>query len=105
MKQTVFDFPQLGGGRIEYLTVPNHPIVKTEKVEQNVLIEDDIFDEAVRAILRHGRCSSEFLHRKLRVTFIKAAMIVQYLESRSIVGKRQDGTGLEPLITEADYFG
>ncbi len=50
------------------------------------MIEDDLFDEAVEIILRTGQASASNLQRKMKIGYARAGRIIDMMEQRGIVG-------------------
>ena len=66
---------------------------------------DDLFEEAVRVVVQHGRASASLLQRLLSIGYARAARILDQLEQAGIVSG-SDGTSKprEVLIKSADDF-
>lgn len=61
---------------------------------------DELFEEAVRLVLKLQQCSTSTLQRRLKVGFARAARIVDQMEAAGIVGPKEGAKGREILITE-----
>ena len=62
--------------------------------------EDDLYDDAKEAVIESGKVSTEYLQRKLRVGYSRAARIMDMLESRGIIGPANGSEIREVLITK-----
>lgn len=61
---------------------------------------DEMFEEAVRLILKLQQCSTSTLQRRLKLGYARAARIVDQMEAAGIVGPANGAKGREILITE-----
>jgi S-DNA-T family DNA segregation ATPase FtsK/SpoIIIE len=66
-------------------------------------IDDDLFDEVARLVVRERQASASFLQRRMRVGFSRAARLVDILEREGIVGPAQ-GSKPRELLVPTDYF-
>ncbi len=66
-------------------------------------LEDDLFEEAARLVVRERQASASFLQRRLRVGFSRAARLVDLLEREGIVGPAQ-GSKPREILVPVDYF-
>jgi S-DNA-T family DNA segregation ATPase FtsK/SpoIIIE len=66
-------------------------------------IDDDLFDEAARLVVRERQASASFLQRRMRVGFSRAARLVDILEREGIVGPAQ-GSKPRDIVVPPDYF-
>jgi S-DNA-T family DNA segregation ATPase FtsK/SpoIIIE len=66
-------------------------------------IDDDLFEQAARLVVRERQASASFLQRRMRVGFSRAARLVDILEREGIVGPAQ-GSKPRDLLVPADYF-
>ncbi len=66
-------------------------------------IEDDLFEDAARLVVRERQASASFLQRRMRVGFSRAARLVDILEREGIVGPSQ-GSKPRDLLVPPDYF-
>ena len=69
----------------------NNEVLKKEKAskedeDQDNIIEDDLFEEAVEIILRTGQASASNLQRKMKIGYARAGRIIDMMEQRGIVG-------------------
>ena len=61
---------------------------------------DELFEEAVRLVLKLQQCSTSTLQRRLKLGFARAARIVDQMEAAGIVGPKEGAKGREILISE-----
>ncbi|KAB2951920.1 MAG: DNA translocase FtsK [Thermoanaerobaculia bacterium] len=66
-------------------------------------IDDDLFGEAARLVVRERQASASFLQRRMRVGFSRAARLVDILEREGIVGPAQ-GSKPRDILVPPDYF-
>jgi len=66
-------------------------------------IEDDLFEQAARLVVRERQASASFLQRRMRVGFSRAARLVDILEREGIVGPAQ-GSKPRDILVPPDYF-
>lgn len=63
---------------------------KTEK--------DPLYDESVKMVLETGQASVSMLQRRLRLSHIRAARIIDYMEQEGVVGQYQGSKAREILV-------
>ena len=66
-------------------------------------IDDDLFEQAARLVVRERQASASFLQRRMRVGFSRAARLVDILEREGIVGPSQ-GSKPRDILVPVDYF-
>jgi len=66
-------------------------------------VDDDLFDQVARLVVRERQASASFLQRRMRVGFSRAARLVDILEREGIVGPAQ-GSKPRDILVPADYF-
>jgi S-DNA-T family DNA segregation ATPase FtsK/SpoIIIE len=66
-------------------------------------IDDDLFEEVARLVVRERQASASFLQRRMRVGFSRAARLVDILEREGIVGPAQ-GSKPRDILVPVDYF-
>jgi len=63
-------------------------------------LEDELFDEAARIVIRSGQGSVSLLQRRLRVGYSRAARLVDLLEDAGVVGPFEGSKAREVLVDE-----
>lgn len=48
---------------------------------------DNLYDEAVKVVLRDKKCSTSYIQRRLGIGYNRAASIVERMEKEGIVGE------------------
>ncbi|MBP1643222.1 MAG: spoIIIE, partial [Acidobacteria bacterium] len=71
--------------------------------EESGGIDDDLFEEVARLVVRERQASASFLQRRMRVGFSRAARLVDILEREGIVGPAQ-GSKPRDILVPPDYF-
>jgi S-DNA-T family DNA segregation ATPase FtsK/SpoIIIE len=66
--------------------------------------QDEMFEEAKRAILESGKASASFLQRRLRLGYARAARILDELEEAGIIGPSQGAKPREILVSKEEIF-
>jgi S-DNA-T family DNA segregation ATPase FtsK/SpoIIIE len=61
--------------------------------------EDELYDDAYRAVIEAGKASTSYLQRKLRIGYARAARLMDVLEERGIIGP-QDGAKPREILEE-----
>ncbi len=64
---------------------------------------DELFNEAVKLVVRYGHGSTSLLQRRLKIGYTRAARIVDQLEAASIVGP-PDGSKAREVIVDESYL-
>jgi len=64
-------------------------------------VEDDLYDDARIAVIEHGKASTSYLQRKLRVGYSRAARLIDLLEEKGVVGP-QDGSRPREILSQGD---
>jgi S-DNA-T family DNA segregation ATPase FtsK/SpoIIIE len=68
--------------------------------------EDDMFRDAVQAVIEGGKASTSYLQRRLRIGYSRAARIIEEMEERGIVGPADGAKPRDVLVTSmSDVFG
>lgn len=74
----------------------------------NDLMNDELFEDAVRLVMDTGQASSSMLQRKFRIGYTRAARLVDYMEDMGIVGQSVGSKPRELIMTrqeiEARFF-
>lgn len=67
--------------------------------------KDEYFDEAVRLVLEMGRASVSMLQRRLRLSYTRAARLIDSMEEEGIVGPYRGSKPREILVDRESYLG
>jgi S-DNA-T family DNA segregation ATPase FtsK/SpoIIIE len=109
-------------GRPDYLgTVTEDADEAEEEPEEDVAVFDksamaeedgnDLYDKAVKVVLRDKKCSTSYIQRRLSIGYNKAASLVERMEQEGIVGaanhvgKRAIIVGGREVNAEGDFEG
>ncbi len=63
---------------------------------------DELFDEALKLVVRHQQGSSSLLQRRLKIGYTRAARIIDQLEEAGYVGPFDGSKAREVLVSEED---
>ena len=72
---------------------------------------NDLYDKAVKVVLRDKKCSTSYIQRRLSIGYNKAASLVERMEQEGIVGaanhvgKRAIIVGGREVSGEGDFEG
>ncbi len=61
--------------------------------------EDDMYEEAKKAVIEAGKASTSYLQRKLRIGYSRAARLIDLLEERGVVGPA-DGSAPREILED-----
>ncbi len=64
---------------------------------------DDLFPTAVRIVMEHGQASVSILQRRLRISYNRAARLIDDMENRGLIGPYQGSKPRDVLIGTEDY--
>ncbi|MDX7950432.1 DNA translocase FtsK 4TM domain-containing protein [Lichenihabitans sp. Uapishka_5] len=64
----------------------------------------DLYDQAVRVVLRDKKCSTSYIQRRLQVGYNKAASLVERMEKEGLVGAANHA-GKREILVETDRHG
>lgn len=109
-------------GRPEYLgTVTEDADEVEDEPEEDVAVFDksamgeedtnDLYDKAVKVVLRDKKCSTSYIQRRLSIGYNKAASLVERMEQEGIVGpanhvgKRAIIVGGREVCSDSDFEG
>ncbi|WP_244833148.1 DNA translocase FtsK [Clostridium sp. BJN0001] len=65
--------------------------------------EDELLDEAINTVIDFNQASTSFIQRKLRIGFNRASNIMDELERRGIISKKDGSKPRNVLITRDQY--
>ena len=97
---------------IEHIKVQPVPDAKTKLLTEEDLMEadefggyaqdrDELFNEALKLVVRHQQGSSSLLQRRLKIGYTRAARIIDQLEDAGYVGPF-DGSKAREVLTDED---
>lgn len=61
--------------------------------------EDDIYEDAKKAVIEAGKASTSYLQRKLRIGYSRAARLIDLLEERGVIGPA-DGSAPREILED-----
>lgn len=61
--------------------------------------EDDLYEDAKKAVMEAGKASTSYIQRKLRIGYSRAARLIDLLEERGVVGPA-DGTSPREILED-----
>lgn len=61
--------------------------------------EDDLYEEAKRAVIEAKKASTSFLQRRLRVGYSRGARLIDMLEDRGVIGPQEGSKPREVLVS------
>ncbi|MDA3793324.1 MAG: DNA translocase FtsK 4TM domain-containing protein [Elusimicrobia bacterium] len=64
--------------------------------------KDELYEEALRLIVKRGKASISMLQRKLRIGYNRAARIVDHMYEDGLVGEDRGSKGRKVLVTKQD---
>ena len=83
----------------EYQEIPNLDIVNTNKEE----MEDELFYQAAQLFIEGGTASVSLLQRRLRIGYTRAARLMDFLETKGVVGGYEGSKPREVLMTRGQF--
>ena len=69
-----------------------------ESLDNEVVVDDELFDDAVQLIIDSGQASISMLQRRFRIGYSRAARLIDTMELKGIVGPHQGSKPREVLI-------
>lgn len=69
-----------------------------------MIIDDDLFDEAKQTVIQAGKASASLLQRRLRVGYARAARLLDLLESEGIIGPPDGAKPRDVLAANSTDF-
>lgn len=64
--------------------------------------DDDMYKDAVRAVVEAGKASTSLLQRRLRIGYSRAARIIETMEEQGIIGPADGARPREVLVSSVD---
>ncbi|OBR94716.1 MULTISPECIES: DNA translocase FtsK [Clostridium] len=86
---------------------PNYEDKIIEQIDTNVVKtssdSDELLDEAIRIVVDAGQASTSLLQRRLRIGYNRAARIIEEMEDREIISKK-DGTKPRQILIDRNHY-
>jgi len=100
----LIDFLTKSGVEPQYTEeITSMPVVNVKNAEGG---QDELFEEAVRAVVQYDRASASLLQRKLRVGYARAARLLDELEAAGVVGVSDGSKPRDVLVKDPErVFG
>ena len=64
--------------------------------------DNDLYEQAVKVVLRDKKCSTSYIQRRLQVGYNKAASLVERMEKEGLVGQSNNAGKREILVYSRD---
>lgn len=90
-------------GRPEYAAEALEVEGETRNGERGEASGDSMFPRAVRVVIEHGQASVSILQRRLRVSYNRAARLIDDMEERGFIGPYQGSKPRDVLISLDDF--
>ena len=90
--------------RVQGCPIYEEGISKSEKKKTMHIEGDELFDEAVKIILRARQASGSMLQRRLRVGYTRAARLLDLMEQEGIVGPFCGSKAREILVEPEEFL-
>jgi S-DNA-T family DNA segregation ATPase FtsK/SpoIIIE len=87
--------------REEFLKFPKES--ERESSEEQVEVDDELYEDAVRIVCELGKASTSTLQRRLRIGYGRAARLIDIMEKEGIVGP-PDGSKPREVIKKRDFL-
>jgi S-DNA-T family DNA segregation ATPase FtsK/SpoIIIE len=71
--------------------------IEAEEAEDE---KDDLYDEAIRLVLKHRTASTSFLQRKLNVSYDRAVQLLEDMEAEGVIGPSMGHEPREILVNQ-----
>jgi S-DNA-T family DNA segregation ATPase FtsK/SpoIIIE len=86
---------------------PNYENKIIEQIDTNLVKtssdSDELLDEAIRVVVDAGQASTSLLQRRLRIGYNRAARIIEEMEDREIISKK-DGTKPRQILIDRNHY-
>ncbi|WP_102346885.1 DNA translocase FtsK [Bacillus sp. Marseille-P3661] len=76
-------------------------MIPTEEKETEVVVDDELFDDAVQLILEMQTASVSMLQRRFRIGYTRAARLIDVMEAKGIVGPYEGSKPRAVLIAQS----
>jgi S-DNA-T family DNA segregation ATPase FtsK/SpoIIIE len=81
-----------------------HPeLTQLKTVDTSEMIRDELFDDAVRAVLETKRGSVSLLQRRLSIGYARASRIIEMMAASGILGEYKGSQAREVMVTLEEY--
>ncbi len=77
---------------------------KRTSMEEIDAIEDPMYDQAARLVIKTRKASASYIQRRLRLGYTRSARLLDMMEKEGLVGPPAGSKGRELLVPE-NYFG
>lgn len=80
--------------------------INSESISNKNLVDDsetdELLDEAIKIVVESGQASASYIQRRLRIGFNRAARIVEQLEEREVIGRKDGSKPRQVLISKEE---
>jgi S-DNA-T family DNA segregation ATPase FtsK/SpoIIIE len=81
-----------------------HPeLTQLNQVDTSDMVEDELFDEAVRIVLETKRGSVSLLQRRLSVGYARASRMIEMMAAMGVLGEYKGSQAREVVMTAEEY--
>ncbi len=81
-----------------------HPeLTRLKKLDTSEMIQDELFDDAVRVVLETRRGSVSLLQRRLSIGYARASRIIEMMAGAGILGEYKGSQAREVMMTLDEY--
>ena len=97
--KAIVDFVKAKGGPVEYMDL----LGESKQDLGDPMEEDDLYDQAVTAVLATKLGSASMLQRKFGIGYTRASRLIDIMTEHGIVGPHQGSKSREILVTLEDW--
>ncbi|MGH9805143.1 MAG: DNA translocase FtsK [Candidatus Acidiferrales bacterium] len=87
--------------REEFLRFPKESD-STKRDDDDVEVDDELYEEAIRIVMEQGKASTSTLQRRLRIGYGRAARLLDMMESEGLIGP-PDGSKPREVLRKRDF--
>ncbi|MCJ7730644.1 MAG: DNA translocase FtsK, partial [Sedimentisphaerales bacterium] len=81
-----------------------HPeLTQLNQVDTSDMVQDDLFDDAVRIVLETKRGSVSLLQRRLSIGYARASRIIEMMAAMGVLGEYKGSQAREVVMTAEEY--
>ncbi|MBN2456744.1 MAG: DNA translocase FtsK 4TM domain-containing protein [Sedimentisphaerales bacterium] len=81
-----------------------HPeLTQLNKIDTSEMVEDELFDDAVRVVLESKRGSVSLLQRRLSVGYARASRMIEMMAAAGVLGEYKGSQAREVMMTLEEY--